>query len=211
MEEILPTPPASPLPDRQAHSESDIVRAIDDLLERYLDLLDEQQKLQEAIGKQFANGFFSLARANHACPPGRRYGEDYYDERMKATKHVEITMTDSTQQSKANASLIDISSPSFNTATIEIKQESTEDDDKDTDAKEESSEETKTKKTKTKSSNPLHWFGILVPPPFRNAQQSFASAVAGPIPTLAGVVGEMRQIERKVEGLRERLGANDVS
>ncbi|KAF3482344.1 uncharacterized protein GIQ15_05103 [Arthroderma uncinatum] len=206
MDEVLPTPPASPLsgPHSESHSESDLIRAIDDLLERYLGLLDQQQKLQEAIGKQFANGFFSLARANHSCPPGRRYGEDYYDERMKATKHVEITMNEAVR-SKSAASLVDLSSPAFKIETIEIKHDPTTDDNKGAPGNEAEPSGTKAK-TKTKSSNPLHWFGILVPPPLRNAQESFSGAVAGPIPALAGVVSEMREVERKVEGLRELLG-----
>ncbi|KAM5431605.1 hypothetical protein McanMca71_004840 [Microsporum canis] len=233
MEETLPTPPASPSDGREARSE-DVVRAIDDLLERYLHLLDEQQKLQEAIGKQFASGFFSLARANNSCPPGRRYGEDYYDERMKATRHVyrdrppikdieqpgltkmssEITMTDPANKSEAS-----LSTPAFKTVTIEMKPDSSNDKDAPNEAKEEEQEEpfseeveprTKTV-AETKTSNPLHWFGILVPPPLRNAQEAFCGAVAGPIPALAGVVSEMREVERKVEGLRQLLGVSDTS
>lgn len=55
MEETLPTPPATPADGREARSEAEVVQAIDELLERYLHLLDEQQKLQEDIGKQFAS------------------------------------------------------------------------------------------------------------------------------------------------------------
>lgn len=55
MEETLPTPPATPADGREARSEAELVQAIDELLERYLHLLDEQQKLQEAIGRQFAS------------------------------------------------------------------------------------------------------------------------------------------------------------
>ncbi|EFE43202.1 hypothetical protein TRV_02017 [Trichophyton verrucosum HKI 0517] len=52
------------LDGREARSEAEVVQAIDELLERYLHLLDEQQKLQEAIGKQFASvrgGLFFFA------------------------------------------------------------------------------------------------------------------------------------------------------
>ncbi|EFR02561.1 hypothetical protein MGYG_05557 [Nannizzia gypsea CBS 118893] len=221
MEETLLTPPATPADGQEARSEAEVVKAIDDLLERYLRLLDEQQQLQEAIGKQFANGFFSLARANHSCPPGRRYGEDYYDERMKATRQVEITMTATADRLKASP---DVSTPAFKTVTIETKPDPNSDKDAEEEeagtdtpstdenqAQTQTQPETKEAKTKRKGSsspNPLHWFGILVPPPLRNAQEAFVGAVAGPIPTLAGVVSEMREVERKVEGLRQLLGIN---
>ncbi|EZF35399.1 hypothetical protein TMEN_9252 [Trichophyton mentagrophytes] len=242
MEETLPTPPATPADGREARSEAEVVQAIDELLERYLHLLDEQQKLQEDIGKQFASGFFSLARANHACPPGRRYGEDYYDERMKAIRQVYVEtedkpellmktsrLTDDTREITTtasegglHASLDESAAPAFKIVTIETKPDSSRDkdakegtdkpsEDKDEDHAQTSTEtETKEASTKTKSkskttSNPLHWFGILVPPPLRNAQEAFVGAVAGPIPTLAGVVSEMREVEHKVEGLRQLL------
>ncbi|EFE33819.1 uncharacterized protein ARB_07284 [Trichophyton benhamiae CBS 112371] len=115
--------------------------------------------------------------------------------------------------------------PAFKTVTIETKPDSSrdkdakegtdkpsedegEDVDEDEDEDEDhaqtptETEETKEARTKSKMSNPLHWFGILVPPPLRNAQEAFVGAVAGPIPALAGVVSEMREVEHKVEGLR---------
>ncbi|KAL1987734.1 hypothetical protein VTN96DRAFT_2574 [Rasamsonia emersonii] len=92
----IPTPPLS----RQASEERQIedqkktsqdqdqVLLLDSLLERYLHLLDRHQTLQAEIGKQLSSGFFSLTHANYCSPPGRRYGEDYYDQRMKATRRL---------------------------------------------------------------------------------------------------------------------------
>ncbi|KAM5489974.1 hypothetical protein MaudMau93_002836 [Microsporum audouinii] len=119
----------------------------------------------------------------------------------------------------ANKSEASLSTPAFKTVTIEMKPDSSNDKDAPNEAKGEEQEEpfseeveprTKTV-AKTKTSNPLHWFGILVPPPLRNAQEAFCGAVAGPIPALAGVVSEMREVERKVEGLRQLLGVSDTS
>lgn len=121
-----------------------------------------------------------------------------------------------------HASLDESSAPAFKTVTIETKPDSSRDkdakegtdkpsEDEDEDHAQTPTEtETKEAKTKTKSkgkttSNPLHWFGILVPPPLRNAQEAFVGAVADPIPALAGVVSEMREVEHKVEGLRQLL------
>ncbi|KAI9374676.1 hypothetical protein BJX61DRAFT_274500 [Aspergillus egyptiacus] len=73
-----------------ADSAPDLLESLDTLLERYLRLLDKHQKLQSELASKLSSGFLSLAHANYTCPPGRRYGADYYDERMKATKRVAL-------------------------------------------------------------------------------------------------------------------------
>jgi len=83
----IPTPPLE-APD--SWSLKDLRRLLDILLERYLCLLDRYQMLQAELGRQFSSGFLSLAHANYCSPPGRRYGEDYYDERMKATRRLSL-------------------------------------------------------------------------------------------------------------------------
>lgn len=106
----IPTPPqsrgASTEPNEKIDTtRDDKVQLLDKLLERYLHLLDRHQKLQESLGKQLSSvsssslslpkhatnygiqGFFQLAHANYVSP-GRRFGEDFYDERMKATRRL---------------------------------------------------------------------------------------------------------------------------
>ncbi|KAI1981089.1 hypothetical protein LOZ55_000975 [Ophidiomyces ophidiicola] len=94
MSDVLPTPPTSPaaLATLQVSSFASL-KAIDALLERYLYLLDEQQRLQHELGKHLSKAFFSLARANHSCRPGRRYGEECYDERMTAVRKVYVPIS----------------------------------------------------------------------------------------------------------------------
>ncbi|KNG85874.1 hypothetical protein ANOM_003649 [Aspergillus nomiae NRRL 13137] len=93
----IPTPPASRHGSESPETEhkqppgvdsSGLLRSLDALLERYLHLLDRHQKLQAELATTLSSGFLSLAQANYTCPPGRRYGADYYDERMKATRRV---------------------------------------------------------------------------------------------------------------------------
>ncbi|KAJ6009693.1 hypothetical protein N7522_004709 [Penicillium canescens] len=91
----IPTPPdsrpGSEAPEAKTKPiASDLVQSLDTLLEQYLNLLDKQQKLQTGLAKQLSSGFFALAQANFSCPPGRRYGPDFYDERMKATRKISI-------------------------------------------------------------------------------------------------------------------------
>ncbi|KAK5790340.1 hypothetical protein VI817_007627 [Penicillium citrinum] len=75
---------------KSAEDSSELLQSLDDLLEQYLHLLDRQQRLQSGLAKELSSGFMALAHANYTCPPGRRYGADYYDERMKATRKLSI-------------------------------------------------------------------------------------------------------------------------
>ncbi|CAI7563892.1 unnamed protein product [Penicillium palitans] len=100
----IPTPPAS-RPGSEAPEVKvkpvaleDSVQCLDTLLEKYLHLLDRQQKLHSSLAEQLSSGFFALAQANFSSP-GRRYGPDYYDERMKATRKISIQSERNTEQS----------------------------------------------------------------------------------------------------------------
>ncbi|KAJ5306561.1 hypothetical protein PENANT_c031G04972 [Penicillium antarcticum] len=103
----IPTPPASrpgsEAPEAKAKPvASELVQSLDTLLEQYLNLLDKQQKLQTGLAEQLSSGFFSLAQANFSCPPGRRYGPDFYDERMKATRKISIKPEENIADESAN-------------------------------------------------------------------------------------------------------------
>ncbi|CAG8207373.1 unnamed protein product [Penicillium nalgiovense] len=100
----IPTPPASrpgsEAPEVKVTPEAleDSVQCLDTLLEKYLHLLDRQQKLHSSLAEQLSSGFFALAQANFSSP-GRRYGPDYYDERMKATRKISIQSEQNTDKS----------------------------------------------------------------------------------------------------------------
>ncbi|AEO69467.1 uncharacterized protein THITE_130489, partial [Thermothielavioides terrestris NRRL 8126] len=67
--------------------------SIDSLLAHYLDLLDEYTRLRDALHTLQADMFQHLARANFSAERGvRYYGQDYYDERMQATRRVQIRL-----------------------------------------------------------------------------------------------------------------------
>lgn len=55
-------------------------------------------------------------------------------------------------------------------------------------------------------SDPIYWFGILIPPALREAQQSFIEAVQSPVPRLVSVAAEMRHLETRTQDLRRHLG-----
>ncbi|PGH10583.1 hypothetical protein AJ79_05406 [Helicocarpus griseus UAMH5409] len=185
-----------------------------------------------------SKGFLSLARANNSCPPGRRYGEDYYDERMKATKKLFIAVPSSktnasldkptnsnTDQTSSDISFVVTSILASNGTEKETKADTKgKKDNEETGAASrcgsstsgdlepsKDSEKPDGNIPTTKISNPINWFGILVPTTLRSAQQSFCSAVEGPVPALAGVVTEMRETEREVEELRSQLASAIVN
>lgn len=57
---------------------------------------------------------------------------------------------------------------------------------------------------KFRSSDPLTWYGILVPPSLRSAQKSFTEAIEKQVPALASVVAEMQAVEKEVDRARGR-------
>lgn len=67
---------------------SEPTSTIDDLLVRYLVLLDEYTTLRADLSRLQAATFQHLARANFAAERGTRYGADQYDERMQASRTV---------------------------------------------------------------------------------------------------------------------------
>lgn len=62
-------------------------------------------------------------------------------------------------------------------------------------------EETKPKKP----TDPLHWYGILVPTQLRQAQTSFVTAIQGPVSHAANAANAMRTIEVDIRRLRKEI------
>jgi hypothetical protein len=260
-ESKFPTPPETP-PSVASPSEPKPVPEIslehlDSLLETYLELLDEYTTLRTQLSKQFSNGFFSLARANHISPTlgsGRRYGEEGYDERMKAQRRIVYSTRDNkrdenwdeTEDWKAGTPVRSQSLEPSGSRTDTLpgyrmsiqkteapldSQETSSSDKTDTnkqriaDAVPQNDESTSSPfanalpatakpsspsstKTKPAPSNrdPLNWYGILIPPPLRQAQASFISAVESSVPQLLNTSASMHDLEARITKLRIKLG-----
>ncbi|KAL4805502.1 hypothetical protein BDV18DRAFT_161154 [Aspergillus unguis] len=255
----LPTPPASRqssvLPDTELKQldindpTPDLVQSLDAHLEKYLYLLDKHQSLQNELSSKLSSGFLSLAHANYTCPPGRRFGADYYDERMKASRRITLQPS-SIEKQESNAEhdrLPDTLAPSeqtfaINLATNVVEEELADTSDqseltvseemtpgqwfskkgkRDSDTAEstetpqdpadssKSEPESDTKsdpvRQKSRTSDPIRWYGILVPPSLRNAQKSFIEAVESSITQLASVIVEMQVAEKEISRLRTQL------
>jgi coiled-coil domain-containing protein 115 len=58
---------------------------------------------------------------------------------------------------------------------------------------------------------PLHWFGVLVPAPLREAQEHFTAAVDQPLVKLANSARQIRHLENLVESQRKKIKRREKS
>lgn len=270
---------------------------LDQLLASYLELLDTYTSLRTQLSKDFSSGFFALAQANRSSTlgPGRRYGEEGYDDRMKALRRVKIESgTDSehvktvnvasapqdAQQGEESRARSDTDKVAedlkiersadqvrdrdrYNTIPSEededilkngstwTKQQSNDDQSTEEqedpasdspsnsvqDASHQSSPLTHPTSTLTSrctmsncytytstytstaiasasststgppaSTDPLKWYGILVPAPLRTSQTHFQTIVASTIPALLTLESRLRSLETEIWAVRRDLG-----
>ncbi|KAM3462687.1 hypothetical protein BB8028_0001g07200 [Beauveria bassiana] len=165
-------------------------RTIDELLERYLGLLDQHATLRASLAATQQDTLHSLARANFFAPRGARYGPDQYDARMQASRRVVITVEDKSAP------------PTF---TV------TEEDDavvgstrKEGGGGGGGEEGAGKDAAAARNDDPIRWFGVLVPQALRDAQNHARRAVQDVIPRLASVQAEMAHVEIEVRRARKR-------
>ncbi|KAH7078601.1 hypothetical protein FB567DRAFT_596197 [Paraphoma chrysanthemicola] len=185
------------------HSEKDaLVAKLDELLEKYLHTLDEYQKAREQLSKQLSSGYLSLAQANFHNRSTTHYGQDSYDERMQATRRVNIRGDE--EGSGTERILFSITSQEDVVASSkETNSDQTEEkeglDSNVNDAK------SSTGQSAAKARDPLRWFGILVPPALRSAQLTFIAAIEGPIPDLVTIARNLRHQEIEIGRVRKQI------
>ncbi|KAF4541382.1 uncharacterized protein LTHEOB_8778 [Lasiodiplodia theobromae] len=98
MAETLPTPRATPEVEEKMPIDiagNHLEAALDELLKRYLLLLDQYTQARQQLSSDLSSGYISLAQANFNPSSRVRYGQDFYDERMQALRRVTIGETES--------------------------------------------------------------------------------------------------------------------
>ncbi|OCL02756.1 hypothetical protein AOQ84DRAFT_348680 [Glonium stellatum] len=183
----------------------ELLHKLDDLLERYLNLLDQYQQAQRQLSNHLSLGFISLAQANFSNPSQIRYGQDHYDGRMQASTKIAIQdhgpVASFTISKSPSKTLPATQSPNPSESTqalvprlvdLEIVSQSPIPDEV-------------VSSSTIKSTDPIRWFGILVPQALRNTQRSFADAVEGPMMSLATLAKEMRNLEIEIGRLRKQI------
>lgn len=178
---------------------------LDALWAKYLEYLDHYTKIQAEIQKLSSAGFLSLAKANSRASAGRRYGQDWYDQRMKAgcrttvledtaeprddgDKHsgsrakklrLKVERHDRSSNARSGSGKGSGSGPGLKEPEQQPSPPSTPDPEPSKMALEDDGSE---KIEDQVPVDPLKWFGILVPSELRKAQTSFSAAV-GATPT----------------------------
>lgn len=198
---------------------------IDSLLERYLSLIDEYSRLREDLTKLQTGVYQNIARANFTSERGMRYGQDHYDERMRALRVLDIELA---EDNVPNFTMKNVDPPVDGAAGDDDK--SQEEAEKGNDSKEDEIEKEETadstnvhesladrteeqqndkekdgkNKAKKPNHNPLHWFGLLAPQPLRTAQTLSIQAVEEAIPRLVSVNAEMEHVEIEIRRARKK-------
>ncbi|KAF5643599.1 vacuolar ATPase assembly VMA22 [Fusarium sp. NRRL 52700] len=170
---------------------------IDQLLERYLSLLDEYGQLRQSLSRIQSDVFHNIARANFTGERGMRYGQDHYDERMQAARLLAIEQ----DASQCPTFSIFPAPDKDNVADKEETSSAEKSDASTTEAKEATSP---TEKKREQNKNPLQWFGLFAPVPLRTAQTHSVKAVEEIIPRLVSVNAEMLHVEIEVRRARKR-------
>ncbi|KAK6207140.1 hypothetical protein LQW54_007457 [Pestalotiopsis sp. IQ-011] len=186
---------------------------IDALLERYLLLLDEYTTLHANLSAAQSGIYQNIARANFSAERGMRFGQDHYDDRMQASRKLEVTMNDDGRPTFKLA----VPSPSQEerqSQATELAVDSRETI-QEADAKSNGSHNDRATPVDsakaTRRKDPLQWFGLLTPIPLRQAQAQSIKAVEQIIPRLVTVNAEMEQVEIAVRRARKKRGKAEVA
>ncbi|KOS18829.1 Coiled-coil domain-containing protein 115 [Escovopsis weberi] len=174
-------------------------RHIDELLERYLGLLDAYTTLRQQLSALQAGIYQDIARANFAAERGVRYGADHYDGRMRAVRRLEIARReDGVPVYAVKGGKQEEGEKQTQTQAGEEKEEEQEEEKKQAEKGEEEL------KKRPAGGDPLRWFGLLAPPALRSAQARAARAVGEVVPLLLSVSAEMEGLEIQVRRARKR-------
>ncbi|KAK5999548.1 hypothetical protein QM012_005401 [Aureobasidium pullulans] len=201
---------------------------LDALWEKHLALLDTYHQAQQQIARHFSSGFFDLAQATFKSTTRVRYGQESYDDRMQAITRFNASVDDQNVPCLA-LETNDTTSPSTkNFSTEEPSDEKAEEEgekrpsqqptppptpprESEEDLSEKQSQEDKSdaandkEATQKKVRDPIHWYGILVPPTLRSSQKSFKSAIQDPVIQAANSAQALRHINMEIRKLRKDI------
>lgn len=201
---------------------------LDSLWISYLNYLDAYTTAQKTLQKHVSAGYLSLAKANFNTRDGiRRYGQDYYHDGAIATKRAAISYHE--EDSKPSVEITQWSPPSTKSDgesedTVEVErtgekeedvkqlpsppgtpQPVTDESNDKGDAKADYPPAEKPQQKTTLESDPLRWFGILIPQPLRSAQTNFSSAVDECVAAAVNSAKGMRNAEYEIRKLRKAI------
>jgi len=192
---------------------------IDKLLEEYLGLLDEYTTLRAALSTHQADMYQNLARANFTAERGARYGQDFYDDRMQASRTVTVSGGGSGGKDGVPVFVV---TKAADPAEVPAEKEKDQDEglgedlneDEDEDGEntgDEENEKAKTAPPKRTRRDPLHWYGLLAPMPLRRAQAQAIEVVEKVVPKLVSVDVRMAEMEIEIRRARKKRAKAETS
>ncbi|KAL2109937.1 hypothetical protein VUR80DRAFT_1836 [Thermomyces stellatus] len=207
---------------------------IDKLLERYLLLLDEYTTLRSTLESLQGAMYQNIARANFSGERGVRYGQDFYDDRMQASRRVVVTLEDGDGGVPRFSTIVKSldagcgenereekvkgeenaggepekptgkADPGENESQSEEGSETVRGSDPSENEEERENKTRERRRRIERNRDPLRWFGLVTPTPLRFAQTQGIQIVETVIPRLASVDAEMRNVEIEVRRARKR-------
>lgn len=206
MSSTLPSPPlsrsTSPVPDT-----SSLMSRLDQLLAEYLALLDQYTTLRTRLSETFSPAFLSLAQAQRTSTlgPARRYGEECYDQRMKAQRRLLVELS---KDAPLRVKMEKVQASEKPHLDRDGEKTETEKEREDVIEQKDTAAATRTK-IDPADRDPISWFGILVPPSLKLTQRYCVTAVEELMPALVNVDAEMKALEVKIWHVRTALGVRD--
>jgi hypothetical protein len=192
---------------------------LDALWEIHLILLDSYHQAQQQIARHFSSGFFNLAQATFRSTTRVRYGQEYYDDRMQATTRFEASVNDrdiphlalkvndtpSTSTKPLNEDSSEKPSDANEMPDEQRKYDKPEEQGEKDNPEEQEQEDKPDDKEKAhnKVRDPLHWYGILVPPSLRSSQKAFNSAIHDPVIDAVNSAQALHRVDMDIRKLRK--------
>ncbi|KAK3049006.1 hypothetical protein LTR09_009660 [Extremus antarcticus] len=210
---------------------TDLNDRLDSLWTSYLQYLDAYTTAQTLLQKHMSGGFLSLARANFNARDGvTRYGKDFYHDRAVPSRRAVISATTDQGRETMKAEMVSWEAEPEDVPTEgvdgdagaeEAKQQPSPPATPEPESKESSgpkssngrttedtapSEKPSTPKAKVPlASDPLRWFGILIPQQLRSAQASFRTATDEAVIDAVNASRSMRECEVDIRKLRKEI------
>ncbi|KAF4626018.1 hypothetical protein G7Y89_g12147 [Cudoniella acicularis] len=198
---------------------SKLSEEIDELLVKYLHLLDKYTTLRSSIVAADKNIRLNIAQANFSVSNGIRFGSDFYDDRVQAIKTCCVTAhgSENSSPNAGGAAVYTVSKSrgchegdatsendgmNGNTEAAELNGEGKTAEPADTNGGDAEKERKKEKK-KPKVKDPISMFGVLVPPALRTAQMHAERMVETTIPQIVSVDAEMKELEIRIRRARK--------
>lgn len=145
--------------------------------------LEDSEGITELPDSKFT---FSVKRASRDVSEEEGKDENKTVD-INASSPVQDTQHEASEESTVTESISSEPSDSSNTPTLV--------------------ETPKAEQKKFRSTDPIHWYGILVPQSLRQAQASFTTAIDQQVPDLASTILEMRNLEHQISELQAQLGS----